>query len=111
MAASELGPRNVPQALRLLRSQAELSRDKAAELCGVEPRTLSRYESAKAHQRLDVTVLRRLVVCYAKHLEVDADALWADFGRLIDRYTTAARILDAQADVLRGDLPSKGGDT
>ena len=97
-----LEPQSVPQALRLLRSQADLSRDRAAELADVDPRTLSRYESPDA-VRIDVVTLRRLIVAYAEQLAIPPEALWRELGDLLDAHVSAARILDAQAEVLRGD--------
>ena len=79
-----------------------MTREQAGEAAGVEARTISRYESDDA-VRHDATTLRRLIVAYATALGTGTDQLWAELGRAIDSYMTAAEILDTQIDVMRGD--------
>ena len=77
-----LSPESVGEALRLLRRRARLSRDDLATRTGLSAGAVSNYENDVS--AIPAANLRILIRVLAGVLEVDPDALWRQFGELLD---------------------------
>ena len=77
-----LSPESVGEALRLLRRRARLSRDDLAARTGLSAGAVSNYENDVS--AIPAANLRTLIRVLAGVLEVDPDALWRQFGELLD---------------------------